>query len=163
MTKVLLKTKKEGVTETIPFEIEKLGLLNFAKAMKALNEIVDVLAKNPALAELFEDIFLSEGDSDEGSDRKFLNALVQSAETLLVHLPDQAINLLAVFSGIKREVLEQQAVEDIFDVYDAILEVNDIERLSERAKKSLAATKTKMAFLRKAREATAPAAVAAAK
>jgi hypothetical protein len=79
-------------------------------------------------------------------DQDVITKAVNSFETLAVHLPEHAFKLLGIVSRIKTEVLETQEFERVFEIYDTVLEVNNIEELINRAKKSLSLTQTMFKF-----------------
>lgn len=153
--KITLKMKKENTVESIQHDVEKLSLLQFSQSIKAINEIIKIISKEPALEALMQELLADDEQSNLEMDQRFLGILASSFETLLLHIPEEVTKLLAIMSGVKLEVLQVQALEDVFDIYDAILEVNDIEKLVVRAKKSLAVTKKTAAFMNKVQQATA--------
>lgn len=158
--KVNLKIKNGNSTETIQHEIEPISLFQFKDAMKILKDIVDQLRQEDMLQPLLDGI---EGtEAEEGAEDEAMIAFLTGAfEMLMIEIPDHALHLLATLSGIKYEDLMAQKLEDAFDIYDGVIQVNDLEKLVARAKKSLAVTKSRTAFLQKTRTATAAASAAA--
>lgn len=151
--KVTLKIKKENTVESIQHEVEPINLFQFQKALKVIKEVFDIAQKDEALKSLLGELFTAE-ENEENLDARFLASAMEAFEVLLINIPNKAFELLAAMSGIGYDDLMTQRMEDVFDVYDAILEVNDIEKLVKRAKKSLAVTKSKVSFLNLARKAT---------
>lgn len=147
-TTVTLVQKNGEDIKRIAHEIEDINLLQFQNAMKVIKDIVVEVQNSPELAALVQDLFASdEGENDQMKlDKQFISNLIGSFELFLVHLPDQAFKLLSALSNIKLEQLKEQKVMAVFDIYDAVLEENDIEALVERGKKSLAKSKAALAF-----------------
>jgi len=67
-------------------------------------------------------------------------------QMLTVELPEHAIRLLSILSAVELDKLKQQKLMAVMDIYDAVMEENDVEGLISRAKKSLALTKAKITF-----------------
>lgn len=151
--KVNLKIKNENTVETIQHEVEPINLFQFQKALKVIKEVFEIAQQDESLKGLLGDLFNAEENGDD-LDARFLAQAMEAFEVLLINIPNKAFELLAAMSGIGYDDLMTQRMEDVFDVYDAILEVNDIEKLVKRAKKSLAVTKSKVSFLNLARKAT---------
>lgn len=152
--KVTLKIKKDNTVETIQHEIESINLLQFQKSLKIIKEVLDIVQKDESLKNLLVGAIESAGGDEEELDTRFLASAVEAFEVLLINIPEKAFELLAAMSGIGYDTLMSQKAEDVFDIYDAILEVNDIEKLFKRAKKSLAVTKAMTSFLKKSKKAT---------
>ena len=151
--KVNLKIKNENTVETIQHEVEPINLFQFQKALKVIKEVFEIAQQDESLKGLLGDLFNAEENGDD-LDARFIAQAMEAFEVLLINIPNKAFELLAAMSGIGYDDLMTQRMEDVFDVYDAILEVNDIEKLVKRAKKSLAVTKSKVSFLNLARKAT---------
>ncbi|MCP3026602.1 hypothetical protein [Halobacillus sp. A5] len=159
-TQVTLKVKEEdGTVKKEQHEIEDIDLLQFEQMMKVIKEIFVQVQEDESLKQLFRDLFLeesSEADDEviEIQDQHFISNLINSFETIAVHMPAKGVKLLSVLSGIETHTLQKQKVLDVLDIYDAVIDENDLERLWKRAKKSLAATKAKMTFVNLRRKAT---------
>lgn len=159
-TQITLKIKdEEGNIQKRQHEIEDINLLQFKQMMKVLKDIFVQLQEDESLKQLFMDLFNQEVDkAGEGeldtNEQQFINNLINSFETLAVHMPEKAIQLLSILSEIDENTLKEQKIFDVFDVFDAVIEENDIERLWKRAKKSFAKSKVKMSFLNFARQET---------
>lgn len=158
-TQVTLKIKEEdGQVKKIQHEIEEINLFQFEDVMKSVKEIFTEVQQDEALKAMFSELFdnaSAEGEEIEKSiDAKFIQNAIGSFETLAVHMPGKAFALLSALSGIDLKLLKSQKAGDVFDIFDAVVEENDLERLFNRAKKSLAATKVKMAFMKKVKKAT---------
>jgi hypothetical protein len=74
-------------------------------------------------------------------DERFMTGLASAFDKLIETLPDRAFNLLSILSGIDAETLEKTYFDELFDVYDAIMEENDIKKIVDRVKQSFFATK----------------------
>lgn len=158
-TTVNLKIKQQdGSVKTTPFEVEGINLYQFEDVMKIVKNAFVELQKDDALQGLLESLFANpEGETEEQAlamEQRFLQNLVGGFDVLLVEMPSKAFEMISTLSGIELEVLKKQSPETAFDVFDAILEANNVEKLVERAKKSLAKTKAKMTFLNLKRKAT---------
>lgn len=148
MTTITLKTKQGDTVKKGQHEIEAINLFQLSDSLKVVKDVFSLMQDDPALQELFAQLFADDADDNEALDAKFLRHAVGAFEVLLINVPEKAYELLAAMSGIKLETLKEQKVMDVFEIYDAILEENDIEKLVTRGKKSLAATKVKMNFMK---------------
>lgn len=141
--KIALKVENDNTVETIQYEIKKANIKQITDALKIINDAVKSVEKNEELkgfvAEMAESL---ESMKDEEFGIAIVKSIPKFADLFLVHLPEKATELLATLSGIEHDTLVQQDPLDVMDIYDAVLEVNDMERLIERGKKSLAATKS---------------------
>lgn len=161
-TKITLKTKDEnGSVTNEQVDIESLNLLQYEQMMKVVNEILKEMKEDNSLIGFVSELFSDEQASDQDAEKlvvdmdlAFILKAVNSFETLMIKMPNKAFQLISVLSGIELDVLMKQKVLDVFDIYEAIIEENDVERLIKRIKKSLALTKVKMGFLNLARKAT---------
>jgi hypothetical protein len=158
MKKVELKIKKGNTVETIQHTIEPISLIQFRDGLKIIKDIIEQLRKDDLLSPLLQGIEGVEGGP--GEDQELMAFLAGAFEMLLIEIPDHALHLLATLSGVKHDDLLQQKVEDAFDIYDAVIEVNDLEKLIARGKKSLTVTKARTKFLQRNRTATAAASAA---
>lgn len=146
--KVAIKIKEGNAVHTEQREIEDINILQMTKAIKVVKDILDVVRKDKHLQAVLEEIF-SEAQEEDGQEKgaeefftkDFAGNLIGAIDVLLMEIPEKIFELMSVLSGIDYEIFMQQKPEEVFDIYDAILEVNDIEKLVNRAKKSLALTK----------------------
>lgn len=149
--KLNLKVKNENGTENIQHEVEEIDLFQFSEAIKIISDVIKLAERDERLRELFIEIF---DEVEEGEDVTEENGfrIVQKAygafEVILLNIPQKAFELLSVMSGIEYNVLMQQKLEDVFEIYDAVIGVNDMERLVNRAKKSLSLTKSIVSIFR---------------
>lgn len=165
----------EQSVKTVNFEIDSITLKQFTSLLAHVKDLLVHLKDEGSLMDLFNDLLSSDeaqkwlsGDKNPedittnqvtdimaASESNFIVTLVNSFESIAIQLPDQAINILATLSGIPKATLEEQQLEKVLEILDAVVEVNDLNRLFERLKKSLGATVQKYKFLQKRREATA--------
>lgn len=164
MTQVTLKIPAEDGTKNIKHEIEKIKLFQFMTTITIVKDILKEVSEDETLKGLFF------SDKDEvptdlspeqieehvkNLDKQFIEKAIGSFQTLAVSLPEKAVELLSCLSGVEEDVLKQQELFDVFEIFDAVVEVNDIDALIGRIKKSLGATVGKLKFLQKRKEATA--------
>jgi hypothetical protein len=115
--------------------IRPLKLKQVKELAKTANGIVSELSANGTIKGLADQL-LSEEAQDVVIDQQLVMSLIGSFETFAVKMPEEATNVLSVLSGVEVEVLDEQELEKVLEVYEAVLEVNDIEKLVERLKKS---------------------------
>ncbi|MFD1450831.1 hypothetical protein [Oceanobacillus sojae] len=152
--KVNLKIENGNTTETEQHEVKKINVFQLQGFFKTIKEIIVIVQNDEALRGIFED-FANGANADTEVTPQFVATRIAGAfEAVLINIPEKAFELLSILSGIEKKTLMNQPVEDAFDIYDAVIEVNDIERLWARAKKSFGATKSAMAFMRKVEKAT---------
>jgi hypothetical protein len=70
------------------------------------------------------------------------------------YMPSRVMQIISVLSRIDEKTLSIQNAETLFDIWDAVIEVNDIPKLVERVGKSVQKSKQVMAFKKKVEEAT---------
>lgn len=144
--KVTLNIKEGNTTHAEQHLIEEVNLFQLTKAIKVIKEILDVVSTDEHLVgvikEFLDEVEVTEGEGPEQHfSESFMENLGGAINVLMVEIPEKAIELLGVLSGVEYDVLMQQKAEEVFDIYDAIVQVNDIEKLVVRAKKSLRLTK----------------------
>lgn len=145
--KVTIKIKEGNTVKKEQHEIEEINILQMTRAIKVIKDILDTASKDEHLLALLTEFFTEEKSVEEVAPQSFASHLIGSLDVLLIEVPEKAFELLSVLSGIEYDIFMQQKPEEVFDIYDAILEVNDIERLITRAKKSLALTKAQKIFM----------------
>lgn len=172
MTTITLTVEKfegeEKVIKKVQHEIGKMKLIQFTKTLGHVKDIVKALNEEGAVAEMFEELFnggeqidpnnMSEKDIEtvmREADGEFLIKGVNAFMQVVERLPEEAIKLLSTVSGIDKETLENQEIETVLDVLDAVIEVNDVELLIARIKKSFGLTANKLKFLNFRKEVTA--------
>ncbi|GGB41739.1 hypothetical protein GCM10011409_19100 [Lentibacillus populi] len=151
--KVNLKIKEDESITTVQHDIEEMNIIQITKAIKKIKEIFDIAQKDQNLQALLVDVFdeSQKADEDKAAESEFGQRIIANAigalDVLLMEIPDKALELLSILSGIDYETFVQQKAMDVFDIYDAIIQVNDIDQLIKRAKKSLALTKAQTKFM----------------
>ncbi|MED4098376.1 hypothetical protein [Priestia megaterium] len=151
-TVITLKIKdQEGNVRKENHEVEEIDVLQFKQLMKTIKEIMAKVNENEDLKVLFGSLTNGQGLDDEeagaaAADQDVITKAIASFDMLAVELPDQAFKLLSILSGVELDVMEKQKLKDVMDIYDAVLEENDMDDLINRAKKSLALTQTKFKF-----------------
>lgn len=154
-TIVNLKVKKEDITQNIPHEIESLDIVQFQRTLKVFKDILEVVQNDESLTAIFNELMNNEDDEQEINLQFVARHALGAFELLLENVPEKAFELAAAASGIKLEILKKQKIEVFFDIFDAVVEENDIERIVFRAKKSFDAIKSKLTFTKKKKLATA--------
>lgn len=155
--KITLRVGNGDTFENVQHEISKIKIHQITKSLAVIKDIFGIVQGDESLKAAFGEFMNSVGE-EEASDQsgeELMVKLMGAYETLLLNLPDKAIELLSALSGIEKDIVMAQDVEDVFDIYDAVVEENDIEKLINRAKKSLAVTKQKIRFKAIAEKATA--------
>lgn len=168
----LIIENETGGNDIVSKTIKPLKLRQLNKTLAIVLDIVKVLQEDDSLKDLFGNYFneeekkkvsidelaeLSDEELDEmeekekaEKDARFMEAMFKAAEKLMVKLPDQTLELLAALSNIDLELLEEQEIEFVFPLVEAIIEVNDMQKLIERGKQSLEFGKGRLAFLKPA-------------
>ncbi len=165
---------KDKIVRQENYDINPINLAQFTTLLKHVKDLLVYLKNEGSLMDLFSELltteeaqkWLSSENPEEvtteqvtnimaDSDKNFIMTLVQSFEGLVMNVPELAVNMLVSLSGIPKDKLEQQELEKVLEILDAVVEVNDLEKLFSRLKKSLGATAQKYKFLTKARQATA--------
>lgn len=144
MGKIILKIKGQ---EPKTHEVEELTVNGFKKGMKIVKKILDEFKNNGNLQDLLAIMTTSdEGLTEEDlvlKDNKFGESLANSFGFLVEEVPELITSLLAVVTDVEEEILDNQPIETLFDLFDQFVEVNDMEKLVKRVKKSLALTQIK--------------------
>lgn len=146
--KVSLKVKKENTVETIQHEVNPISLQQMENSLVVINDIFKIADEDPRLKELVQEAMeASQQEDNDNAEAGFIQKLIGAFDVLLLKIPQKAFELLSILSDVDIQTLRQQEALDVFDIYDAVIEVNDIEKLVKRAKKSLAVTKAKGAVM----------------
>ena len=142
--------------ETKPFEIEEVGLVQFTKSIGLIRDLLKVTRDNEELKEMVSS-FLNDGEGQdlEIGSPAFMGAAMDMMILLMQEVPEKTTKLLCVLSGIDEKAFGRQKLRTHIQIFNAIMEVNDIEGLYEDGKKSFAATKQKLSWMNLKRKATA--------
>lgn len=167
MQEVKLQVKEtingEAVLKTVSYEVDEMTFMQFTRLMDVIKEAFKELQGDEGMNSFMESLFGGGFKIDENTtpqeviqqaDQDFIVKLMGGFEFLAGKLPDRALQLVSVLSDIPVEVLNKQKFVKVFDVYDAVIEVNDIEAIVNRAKKSLAGTVAKVKFMQLVKKAT---------
>jgi hypothetical protein len=153
MAKVKLTIKNGEVRESVTFEIDRVTTLQMIKLKNEVGAIMKELKGNGELGSFVQTLFNGDAMPDLTTDdakaqaleslkdERFMTGLASAFDKLIETLPDRAFNLLSILSGIDAETLEKTYFDELFDVYDAIMEENDIKKIVDRVKQSFFATK----------------------
>lgn len=140
----------ELVVTNKTFIIKKAKIVQLTELMNVITRLVKEFKDDEELKGLFQSSVSQSKETGEESaeqaDDEFLKKVLEILPTLLVKLPSEALEILSTLSRIDKSILEEQEVEDFFQVYDAILEENNVEDIIKAVKKSLALTKIKFNF-----------------
>lgn len=152
-TTVTIKEQNgEGVVSNKQVQIESMLVLQYKQLMGAINELIKEVQEDPNLKGLFAELF---GENPEASQEEILDnmdimemfkQIIGSFEILLERMPSHAVKIISILSGVDEQTLDKQNLFTLLDIYDAIIEENDINRLVERLKKSQALTVAKVNF-----------------
>jgi hypothetical protein len=155
MTQITLTVEKQTedgiVSKGEVVNIKKLNFRKFIGVSKTVKDIIETVKKDETLVEVFRQMFVGAPDLENETpeekaerDAEFMGKLVLAFQTLAVEVPEKAIELLGQLSGIDVDVLMDQDFEVVLNVYDAVIEVNNVPDLIERVKKSSELTKSAM-------------------
>ncbi|WP_273125854.1 hypothetical protein [Bacillus weihaiensis] len=140
----------ELVVTNKTFIIKKAKIVQLTELMNVITRLVKEFKDDQELKGLFQSSVSQSKETGEESaeqaDDEFLKKALEILPTLLVKLPSEALEILSTLSRIDKSILEEQEVEDFFQVYDAVLEENNVEDIIKAVKKSLALTKIKFNF-----------------
>lgn len=168
MEEVKLITKEivngETVQKTQTFEIEEISFEQFARLLNVVKKTFKELQEDGGMNEFMQEMFGSDSKIviDESTpqeiidelDEQFFVKLLGGLEFIAGVLPNRFIEIIATISDIEKEILQKQKLLKVMDVYDAVIEANDIELLVERVKKSMRVTMIKMKLMGKVKQAT---------
>lgn len=154
----------EGRTEEIPVRISKMKVGQMKKALKKIQEIINIVQNDEGSSELINyfmsmdnkssDLDLEKEifeETDFLEDKVFLENMLGAFQLLFNKIPDEITELITVISGVDEELLDEQDYDVLFDVIEAIISENDIKSLINRAKKSFFIAKSKWGGLRRAK------------
>ena len=121
-------------------EINAIRPAQFGALTKVINQTIKDLKQNEEFQTTVQKLF---GEYQEGFDLEDLFrsedfnvfSIMDAVGFLLEEVPDRLTEIVSIMSGINRFIVEHQDMESYFDLIEAVLEVNDIERIVERVKK----------------------------
>lgn len=121
-------------------EINAIRPAQFGALTKVINQTIKDLKQNEEFQTTVQKLF---GEYQEGFDLEDLFrsedfnifSIMDAVGFLLEEVPDRLTEIVSIMSGVNRFIVEHQDMETYFDLIEAVLEVNDIERIVERVKK----------------------------
>lgn len=121
-------------------EINAIRPAQFGALTKVINDTQKDLQKNEDFKLTVQKLF---GEYQESFDMEDLFrsddfnvfSIMDAVGFLLEAVPDRLTEIVAIMSGINRFTVEHQDMDTYFDLIEAVLEVNDIEKIVERVKK----------------------------
>lgn len=143
-------------------EIRKMGMYQFLKVSSELNKLVGTLTKDEnisgALSGLVDQV--EEGASVNemiaATSSQFVKDAAGSIGLLLEVAPEKAIEIVAIMADMHKDELAFQEPLVFFDIFDAVVEINDIQAVIDRVKLSGTKLGQVMGWLKVRQEATAP-------
>lgn len=166
MTNVEIVKKTNNGKNIENVEIEKMDVLQTMQVAKGVSELVKLVNSNEKLQNVFktfntvrqevakeaEEYYAEQkkkgvkvsdiAEYDVGAESLARTGslvwsdLVDVVGDLLYEAPETLVSLIANASDIKYDTLKKQDPEVLLDVFDAVVEINDIEKLVNRIKKS---------------------------
>lgn len=166
MTSVEIVKKTKNGKNIENFEIEKMDTLQTIQVAKGISELVKVVNSNDKLQNVFKTFNNVRSEVAKEAEQYYAEQkkkgvkpeqvqeypvgeeamtrtgaivwsdLVDVASELLYDAPEKVVSLLANASGIEYDVLKKQELETTIDVFDAVVEANDLQALVNRLKKS---------------------------
>lgn len=149
----------DGIRE---LEIKPLKVFQSVKVTKKIHEIIFELNKDENISGALSGMF---DGADQGLE---LNEVLQNATSqfikdsagsigLLIELvPEKTLELIAILADMPVDELMMQDLEVFFDIADKVIEVNDIQKIVERANLSLGSLFKKMGWKFLTNQATTP-------
>lgn len=170
MVQVTLKTYENNkeVSETV--NIRPMNVFQIRSVSKEINALLKDIKANESLQSALNNYFDTAEENkkrnnetirkaqEEGRDvlqeqiyttrntleqvgGQFITDVMGSLEILLEDAPEMLTRVLAVASNVEHNLLNEQDPYTFLDIFDAVVEVNDLEKLVERLKKSSASLK----------------------
>lgn len=165
MTTVKIERRTDKGVNIENVEIHKMSMIQMTKVAKGISEVVKFVNKNDKLQNVFKqfnetrqevkdeatEYYKAEkkkGKKDENIEdydigaetfgragAKAWNDILAVISDLLYEVPETIVDIIANASGISKEDVEAQDAITFLDIFDAIVEVNDINAIIERVKK----------------------------
>lgn len=127
-------------------EIKRLRVFQYGAISSILGGLVTRIKNDEMLMNTIKEVFFA--DLDDNWADKEASELVDSAKSkvgedlfgtvgfALEHIPNEFISLVSVLSNLPKDVINYLDEESFFKVVEAVVEVNDLERLQTLGKKS---------------------------
>ena len=164
--RMFFETNENGevVTRATTRTISRIKVKSLTSIMKTIEKTFSELQQDEGMDEFMEYLFAEDAEemkeamenpeeAMKNADQEFYSKIFGGFQFLAGKLPERAIELIAVASDIPKHEIDEQEFETLFDIYDAVLEVNDLPVLIERIKKSFSATKRAMKWKNKVADA----------
>lgn len=165
MTEVILKVRQEdGSIKNRNHEIEEIDGYQLTQATEIIQNILELLDTQPALRTMMDN-FLEKNKkkkakatpktaaeklaAEQEEEDDTVKILINGYQVLFLHLPSQAYELLSAMADIELDLLKKQKVSNLFPIYNAVLEENDILTLIQLGKQSSEKTKQKFGWAKK--------------
>lgn len=151
MAKVLMMVNDEEQ----PIRIGKMKVKQLKKAMKKIQEIINLVKEEESTSELISYFMDMDKDgtkeeidlAESLEDKIFLENMLGAFQILFNKIPDEITELIAIISGIDEELIEEQDYDVLFDIVGAIIEENDIKSMIDRAKSTFFTARSKWGSL----------------
>lgn len=154
---------KNGVetNEKRTVKIRPMRAFQFISLSKLISQTIKELDASDNLTSVIAEFV---GANSKATDRedllrlageKFYKNAGQSIALLLDILPDKAMTIISTLAQIDLVQLSLQETDVLFDVIDAVVEVNDFQKVLDRVKKSMKLFTSKVTFNQVANQATA--------
>ncbi|MCG1009222.1 hypothetical protein J4760_04040 [Salinicoccus sp. ID82-1] len=136
--------QRTGEEEGQPFNVIRARVFQYAILSKTIGGIITKIKQDPAIMDAVQYHFF--GNVDENWMDKDSGELLETfkkkieGDTMgafgfaLEHLPDELIQLVSAAANIKKSEVEMLTDESFFDLIEAVIEVNDINRLADLVK-----------------------------
>ncbi|GAB3065216.1 hypothetical protein ACFOU0_12165 [Salinicoccus sesuvii] len=134
----------KGEEESQPFNVIRARVFQYATLSKTVGGVITKIKQDPAIMEAVQYHFFGNVDENwlDQDSGELLETFKKQIEgdTLgalgfaLQHLPDELIQLVSAAANIKKSQVEMLTDESFFEVIEAVIEVNDINRLADLVK-----------------------------
>lgn len=148
MAKVLMMVKDEEQ----PIRIGRMKVKQLKQALKKIQEVINLVQAGEGTSELIE--YFMGMDKEPGSvndaleDKMFIDNILGAFKVLFHKLPDEITELLAIVSGVDEEIIDDQEYDVLFEVFEAIIQENDIKGMIDRAKNTFFMARSKWGVLK---------------
>ncbi len=164
MTKVNVKKFEQdrngnlyATNESVSYEIEPIKPRQFGALAKVFNETQKDLQSNDEFKKTVQNIFGNYADGFTFEDimrSEDFNVftILDAIGFLVENAPKRLAQVMAIASGIDEHILQEQDADTYFEVIEAIIETNDIEKVITRIKKIQEKLGKTLSFLRPQQE-----------
>jgi hypothetical protein len=148
MAKILMMVNDEEQ----PIRIGKMKVKQLKKALKKIQEIINLVQDGEGTSELIE--YFMSMDKGAGAvdtaleDKMFIENVLGSFNILFNKVPDELTELIAIVSGVDEDIIDEQDYDTLFDIVQAIIEENDFKAMIDRAKNTFFTARSKWGGLK---------------